>query len=221
MTDPNHDLDELTARLRRERPDMSDDAFARVHDRVVAQAPQRRRTPRTSIATALLIATGLVFTGGGVSLAVSGLASDTTAVKAQYQPPVGNPPPPPAPPGTTTTGATPPPGTTTGTTPPTGVQPGVSIQGGTATSPAPTPTTTTDDGDDVGVQGETDTNPDPSLGGSAGEQDQQPVQSAPQQVVASSGGDELPFTGFAAIPIVVIGAVLIAAGALLRRRTQP
>ncbi len=71
------------------------------------------------------------------------------------------------------------------------------------------------------MQGETDTNPDPSLGGSAGEQDQQPVQSAPQQVVASSGGDELPFTGFAAIPIVVIGAMLIAAGALLRRRTQP
>jgi len=76
-------------------------------------------------------------------------------------------------------------------------------------------------GDDVGVQGETDTSPDPSLGGSAGEQDQQPTQSAPQQVVASSGGDELPFTGFAAIPIVVIGAMLIAAGALLRRRTQP
>ena len=191
MTDPNHDLDELTARLRRERPDMSDDAFARVHDRVVAQAPQRRRTPRTSLATALLIATGLIFTGGGASLAVSGLASDTTAVKAQYAPPA---------------------------TPPT---PGVTVQGGTATSPAPTPTTTTDDGDDVGVQGETDTNPDPSLGGSAGEQDRQPAQSAPQQVVAASGGDELPFTGFAAIPIVVIGAMLIAAGALLRRRTQP
>jgi hypothetical protein len=191
MTDPNHDLDELTARLRRERPDMSDDAFARVHDRVVAQAPQRRRTPRTSLATALLIATGLIFTGGGASLAVSGLASDTTAVKAQYAPP-----------------ATPP-------------APGVTVQGGTATSPAPTPTTTTDDGDDVGVQGETDTSPDPSLGGSAGEQDQQAAQSAPQQVVASSGGDELPFTGFAAIPIVVIGAMLIAAGALLRRRSQP
>ena len=191
MTDPNHDLDELTARLRRERPDMSDDAFARVHDRVVAQAPQRRRTPRTSLATALLIATGLIFTGGGASLAVSGLASDTTAVKAQYAPPA---------------------------TPPT---PGVTVQGGTATSPAPTPTTTTD-GDDVGVQGDTDTDTtgDPSLG-TNGEQDQQPAQSAPQQVVAASGGDELPFTGFAAIPIVVIGAMLIAAGALLRRRTQP
>ena len=189
MTDPNHDLDELTARLRRERPDMSDDAFARVHDRVVAQAPQRRRTPRTSLATALLIATGLIFTSGGASLAVSGLASDTTAVKAQYAPPV---------------------------TPPT---PGVAVQGGTATSPAPTPTTTTDD--DVGVQGETDTSPNPSLGGAAGEQDQQPAQAAPQQVVAASGGDKLPFTGFAAIPIVIIGAMLIAAGALLRRRTRP
>ena len=189
MTDPNHDLDELGARLRRERPDMSDDAFARVHDRVVAQAPQRRRTPRTSIATAVLIATGLLFTGGGASLAVSGLASDTTAVKAQYAPPA---------------------------VPPVA---GVTVQGGTTTTP--TPTTTTDDGDDVGVQGETDSSPDPSLGGSAGEQDQQPAQSAPQQVVAASGGDELPFTGFAAIPIVVIGALLIAAGALLRRRTQP
>ena len=130
MTDPNHDLDELTARLRRERPDMSDDAFARVHDRVVAQAPQRRRTPRTSLATALLIATGLIFTGGGASLAVSGLASDTTAVKAQYAPPAA-PPVPPAPSA----------GTTTGTTPPTGTQPGVSIQGGVDAATPATPAT--------------------------------------------------------------------------------
>ena len=41
--------------------------------------------------------------------------------------------------------------------------------------------------EDVGVQGDTDTNPDPSLGGSAGEQDQQPTRAAPQQVVAASG----------------------------------
>jgi hypothetical protein len=193
MTDPDHDLDELAARLRRERPDMSDDAFARVHDRVVARAPQRRRTPRASIATAVLVATGLLFTGGGASLAVSGLASDTTAVKAQYAPPT-----PPA-------------------TPPTPPTPGVSIQGGVDTSTTPTTPTTPTTTTDAGVQGESDENP--SLG-TQGEQDQAPAE-APQQVAVGSGGDTLPFTGFAAIPIVVIGAILIAAGALLRRRTQP
>ena len=184
MTDPRHDLDDLAARLERERPDLSPAAYDRVHDRVVERVPQRHRASRASIAAALTMALGILLTGGGASLAVSGLASDTTAVRAQYAPPV-------------TTTATP--------------SPQVGVAGTTET----TPVTTTDD--DSAVGGESDEE-DPSLGGNAGETDTGAAQ-APNQVQVASANDELPFTGFAAIPIVILGALLIAAGALLRRRT--
>jgi hypothetical protein len=172
MTDPRHDLDELAARLERERPDLSPAAYERIRDRVVGGVPQRRRTSRASIATALALALGIFMTGGGASLAISGLASDTTAVQAQYQ---------------------------------------VAGAGTTETTPAAE--------DESAVAGESDEN-DPSLGGTAGETDAgEEAAQAPVQVAVASGDDELPFTGFAAIPIVIAGALLIAVGALLRRRT--
>jgi hypothetical protein len=184
MTDPRHDLDELAARLERERADLSPAAYERVHDRVVKRVPRPRRASRASIAATLTMALGLLLTGGGASLAVSGLASDTTAVRAQYAPPV-------------TTTATPP--------------PAVGGAGTTDTTPV---TTTTDE--ESGAQGETD-ELEPTLGGSADETDERAAQ-APVQVQVASEDGELPFTGFAAIPIVIAGALLIAAGALLRRR---
>jgi hypothetical protein len=60
----------------------------------------------------------------------------------------------------------------------------------------------------------------------AGEEDtaaqpEQPAAQAPRQVeagVQSAGDDELPFTGFAAIPILLLGIVMTVSGALLRRR---
>jgi hypothetical protein len=177
MTDPRHDLDELAARLERERPDLSPAAYERIRDRVVGREPQRRGTSRASIATALTLALGIFLTGGGASLAISGLASDTTAVTAQYATPT-----------------------------PAGQVGGA---GTTDTTPAQ---------DQAAVQGETDEE-NPSLGGTAGENAAgEEAAQAPVQVEVASGNDELPFTGFAAIPIVIAGALLIAIGALLRRR---
>ena len=106
----------------------------------------------------------------------------------------------------------------------------VNAQYSTPVQPSPVVTGTATPTPTVGVAGATDTTPGdtttdepPSLG-SAGDRDESesaPAASAPNQVVASAdSGDKLPFTGFAAIPIVVIGAMLIAAGALLRRRTR-
>ena len=96
------------------------------------------------------------------------------------------------------------PPTTTGTTPPTAPA-RRSVQGEDATKRTPR------DGDDAACRRA----PNRSAGERAAQQ-------APVQVqVCLRGGDELPFTGFAAIPIVVVGALLIAVGALLRRRTQP
>jgi hypothetical protein len=94
-------------------------------------------------------------------------------------------------------------------------------------TPTPvTPTPVSPDAD-VGVQGDTDTSTtstpttttDSSLEGESAEQNPIVAQ-APNQVAAANADESLPFTGFAAIPIIVIGALLIAAGALLRRRTS-
>jgi hypothetical protein len=45
------------------------------------------------------------------------------------------------------------------------------------------------------------------------------LQSTRQAEVGSDGGDELPFTGFLAIPVLIGGVALLSAGMVLRRRT--
>lgn len=46
-----------------------------------------------------------------------------------------------------------------------------------------------------------------------------PAPQAPQQVAATEG-DELPFTGFAAIPVLIGGIALLGGGVALRRKTD-
>ena len=47
-----------------------------------------------------------------------------------------------------------------------------------------------------------------------------PRPQAPQQVAASESGDELPFTGFAAIPALLGGIALLGGGLALRKKAQ-
>src|SRR5918999_5674079 len=56
--------------------------------------------------------------------------------------------------------------------------------------------------------------------GVAGEQDDTPAPQVDRQVEAGvqGGGDELPFTGLAAIPIVLVGLAMTLTGVLMRRR---
>lgn len=56
-------------------------------------------------------------------------------------------------------------------------------------------------------------------GGRLGDSGTSPARSN-DQVAASGGGGDLPFTGFAAIPIVVAGICLLVTGLLLRRRVD-
>jgi hypothetical protein len=73
-----------------------------------------------------------------------------------------------------------------------------------------------EDEGDQGVLGE-----DESGGGPVDENNGGPAQPT-RQVEAGAqgtGGDELPFTGFAAIPILLGGVALLTAGLVLRRRT--
>jgi hypothetical protein len=67
---------------------------------------------------------------------------------------------------------------------------------------------------DRDVLGEEDENPpadEPGGGGTAPEQES-------RQVEAGSDGGELPFTGFAAIPILLVGIALLGTGLVLRRQ---
>jgi hypothetical protein len=52
--------------------------------------------------------------------------------------------------------------------------------------------------------------------------DPKPAAAAPiqeEEQVASSGGSELPFTGFLAIPLLVVGVGFLVAGGAIRART--
>ena len=69
-----------------------------------------------------------------------------------------------------------------------------------------------------GVGGENATDPACAEGSPAGEStDLQPTR---QAEVGADTGDQLPFTGFLAIPVLIGGVALLSAGLVLRRRTS-
>jgi hypothetical protein len=61
-----------------------------------------------------------------------------------------------------------------------------------------------------------------AAGGTGGlQQAKQPeAQEVAQVAAAGDEGDSLPFTGFAAIPVIVVGVGLLVGGLVLRRRTM-
>jgi len=74
-----------------------------------------------------------------------------------------------------------------------------------------------DEGGDVLGEDESG-NPSPENGGPAGEEEgSQPARQV-EAGAQGSGGEELPFTGFAAIPILLGGVALLTSGLVLRKR---
>lgn len=237
-SDPNRfpdDLQDVAELLRRNRPEATalelDGAYRQVHSRV----RKGQNSMKSRLAMMAMLVTGLLMSGTGAGLAVTGLSAQDNAAESQY---------------VVTT--TPPPSTTTREVPcdvngdgivdaaedansdAPGCQPGSNDVLPTSTNGAPS---CDEDGNGVispseaarsgcgAVEGETnaanpadesDTNPGstptkPSVDREQGAQ--------PTRQVAASGGDQLPFTGFAAIPILVGGMALLAGGLVLRRRT--
>ena len=90
-------------------------------------------------------------------------------------------------------------------------------QYGTPT-PTPTPTVTPDSGGVLPAE-ETNNAPAPADATPAG--GVSPAeQTQPTRQVAAATGSQLPFTGFAAIPVMLGGIALLTGGLVLRRRTR-
>jgi hypothetical protein len=153
------ELAEIAQQLRDQRPQASalelDQIKLEVQSRARRPAQRRESFMRSRLVITTMLVIGVLMSGAGAGLAVSGVSGDGSAGNAQY---------------TTTTRT---------------VLPTTQSQ---VAPPATQPTTTT-----------------------------QPTQ-APRQV--ESSGNELPFTGFAAIPVLLAGIGLLAAGAVMRRRTS-
>lgn len=74
------------------------------------------------------------------------------------------------------------------------------------------------------VLGSEDTTPpadnDSGGGDEAAGGDEAPAVQEERQVASSGGGGDLPFTGFLAIPLLIVGVMLLVAGGVMRTRTR-
>ena len=198
--------DSLEEMLVESRPTLSPLELDDVKQRARRQAARTAQTyygwrgirmkPRLA-ATALLV-TGMFFTGSGATLAV---ISDTgSAAQVQY----------PETPLPTTGGGSQPTQQEGGGSQPT------QQQGGAGAAPQSEVLGESFGGGKAPTGGANEVLGDTAEGGSA------PAGDAPAAVEATrqleiEGGDELPFTGFAAIPILIAGIVMLAFGMTMRR----
>lgn len=184
------DQNELEQYLAASRPQASEDALQRVSHRL---RPARRQHT-SSLLVSLCLALGIVSTGAGGALAVSGLSSSPTAVKAQYAPVVT------APNSNNNSNSN----SDAGVSPENQQAP--SLGSSSPNSPKGTPTSTSDES---GVKSEEVTPTSPSA-----------AQAARQLSGSGSSSGQLPLTGYLAIPTLLLGFALLAGGLVMRRRTR-
>ena len=160
---------------------------------------------KSRIAILGLLVSGMLFSTAGAGLAIQGggsAQSGTNAAVAQYETPTPTPTPTVTPTPTPECTATPSPGTGGGKVSPSDVcgEGGV-LPAEENNAPTTTSAPATDTGSGVLPAEETQTQPT-------------------RQEAAAAQTSQLPFTGFAAIPVLLGGLALLSGGLVLRRRTR-
>jgi hypothetical protein len=198
------EYDDVIQLLQDGRPRATDLELDRIKQRARRQAAdnsRRKQSMKSRLAIVAMVAFGMVFSTAGAGLAVSGIASDTqNASVAQYGTPT---PTPTATPCTNSSNSS----SSSSSTP--------------MCTPTPSPTASSDT-PEGGVLPAEENNNAPS-GGAApatgtGTNDETTTQ--PTRQVEATTGSQLPFTGFAAIPVMLGGIALLTGGLVLRRRTR-
>jgi hypothetical protein len=169
--DSPHELEDVAARLRAERPRLTglelDEMRQRVRARSTVSLPNNRRQMmmKSRMVVTMMLVLGMVFSTAGAGLAVSGLTGSGDAGQRVYEQ-------------------------------------DQNLQGTLGEVQTVQPSTP-----------ETPDEPAPAPAPRATAQ-------VPQQVAAAESGDELPFTGFTAIPVLLGGIALLGGGVALRRKTD-
>jgi hypothetical protein len=209
------EFDDVIRLLNDERPQATDLELDEIKQRVRRRAadPSRRRTQpmKSRIAILGLLVSGMLFSTAGAGLAIQGggsAQSGTNAAVAQYETPTPTPTPTttPTPTPTPECTATPSPGTGNGKVSPSDV----CGEGGVLPAEANNAPTTT-----------TTTAPAPATNSGSGVLPAEETEAQPtRQAAAAAQTSQLPFTGFAAIPVLLGGLALLSGGLVLRRRTR-
>ena len=178
---------------------MTEPQLARVKRRVVGSpARGRARFARSRAAIVTLLATGDLMTTGGAALGVSALSTELTAKAAQYG------------------AAAPNAGTVGGGGGGAGAAAAGTAGANSGTAGANAAGTSGSAGAGAGSVAGAVASGGP--GGSPTQGEVTAAAQAPRQLEAA-GGSDLPFTGFAAIPMLLGGIALLGAGLVVRRRT--
>jgi hypothetical protein len=193
------EFDDVIQRLEADRPQVTDRELDAIKQRVRRRAadPSRRsQSMKSRFAILAMLVTGMLFSTAGAGLALSG--GDNNASVAQYAECTPTPTP------TTTTGG----GGTVGGSEQTGSVGGdVCEEGGVL----PAEETHPGSGSEESGPNSEESNVLP-----AEESNTQPE----RQAAAAATTSQLPFTGFAAIPVLLGGLALLTGGLILRRRTN-
>ncbi len=187
------EFDDVIRRLEADRPQATTRELDEIKQRVrrrAAEPSRRSQSMKSRVAILGMLVTGMLFSTAGAGLAVSGLGGGTNNAAVSQY---GTPTPTPTP-------------TATPTRTPTG-QSGV-LPAEEENAPAP--------GGGGGGAPESET----TGGGVAPAEDSSAGTQPERQVAAAGETSQLPFTGFAAIPVLLGGLALLTGGLVLRRRTQ-
>ncbi len=193
------EFDDVIRRLEDERPQASarelDEIKQRVRRRAANPSRKGNQSMKSRLAILGMLVTGMLFSTAGAGLAISGIQDNASV--SQYAPPVCTPTPNPG--GEVNPVQTPAPGGDVceegGVLPAEETNSGGNPDEGGGTSPAE------ESGGGVLPAEESSTQPE-------------------RQVAAAAETGQLPFTGFAAIPVLIGGLALLTGGLILRRRTS-